>query len=101
MKIYDTSYGPDTFGRIRMGLITEMFLIYEGYLCPEEGDQLRISCTFKGVVRDIYIVKILEVRPCVDEPETVLIRVGALQLANLKEKNYNVNCSRDLNPTLH
>ena len=53
MKIYDTNYGPDTFGRIRMGLITEMFLTFEGYLKPEVGDHLRISCLFNGVVQEV------------------------------------------------
>lgn len=75
MKIYDTNYGPDTFGRIRMGLITEMFLTFDGYLKPEVGDHLRISCLFKGVVQDVYKVEISEVSECVDEPETVLVHV--------------------------
>ena len=75
MKIYDTNYGPDTFGRIRMGLITEMFLTFEGYLKPEVGDHLRISCLFKGVVQDVYKVEISQVSECVDEPDTVLIQV--------------------------
>lgn len=75
MKIYDTNYGPDIFGRIRMGLITEMFLTFEGYLKPEVGDHLRISCLFKGVVQDVYKVEISQVSECVDEPETVLIQV--------------------------
>lgn len=75
MKIYDTNYGPDTFGRIRMGLITEMFLTFEGYLKPEIGDHLRISCLFKGVVRDVYTVVIAKVLDCVDEPETVLVQI--------------------------
>lgn len=75
MKIYDTNYGPDTSGRIRMGLITEMFLTFEGYLKPEVGDHLRISCLFKGVVQDVYKVEISQVSECVDEPDTVLIQV--------------------------
>lgn len=75
MKIYDTYYGPDTFGRIRMGLITEMFLTYEGYLKPELGDHLRISCMFKGVVQDTYTVIISQISECADEADTVLIRV--------------------------
>ncbi|WP_097095619.1 hypothetical protein [Candidatus Pantoea floridensis] len=75
MKIYDTYYGPDTFGRIRMGLITEMFLTYEGYLKPELGDHLRISCMFKGVVQDTYTVVISQISECADEVDTVLIRV--------------------------
>lgn len=74
MKIYDTNYGPDTFGRIRMGLITEMFLTYEGYVKPEIGDHLRISCMFKGVVRDVYTVVISQICECADEKDTVLIR---------------------------
>lgn len=74
MKIYDTNYGPDTFGRIRMGLINEMFLTFDGYTKPDVGDHLRISCLFKGVVRDVYTVIISQVSDCVDEPETVLIR---------------------------
>lgn len=75
MKIYDTNYGPDTFGRIRMGLITEMFLTFEGYLKPEIGDQLRISCMFKKVVQDSYSMVITRVADCYDEPYTVLIGV--------------------------
>ncbi|MGX9243393.1 hypothetical protein ACWXWB_19475 [Pantoea dispersa] len=58
-----------------MGLITEMFLTFEGYLKPEVGDHLRISCLFKGIVQDIYKVEISKVSECVDEPETVLIQV--------------------------
>lgn len=57
-----------------MGLITEMFLTYEGYVKPEIGDHLRISCVFKGVVRDVYIVVISQICECVDEKDTVLIR---------------------------
>ncbi|WP_210452335.1 hypothetical protein [Pantoea ananatis] len=75
MKIYDTNYGPDTFGRIRMGLITEMFLTFEGYLKPEVGDHLRISCLFKDIVRDVYTVVITKIFDCMDETETVLIQV--------------------------
>jgi hypothetical protein len=78
MKIYDTNYGPDTFGRIRMGLITEMFLNFEGYMMPETGDHLRISCTFKGVTQDVYTVCINKVSECCDEPETVLIQIAPL-----------------------
>ncbi|OSN07223.1 hypothetical protein AU510_06345 [Lonsdalea britannica] len=66
---------PDTFGLIRMGLITEMFLTFEGYLKPAAGDHLRISYLFKGVVQDVYKVEITQVPECVDEPETVLIQV--------------------------
>jgi hypothetical protein len=79
MKIYDTNYGPDTFGRVRMGLITEMFLTFDGFMKPEIGDHLRISCVFKGVVRDVYTVVITQVCDCVEEPETVLIRVEKKQ----------------------
>lgn len=77
MKIYDTNYGPDTFGRIRTGLITEMFLTFDGFMRPDVGDQLRINCMFKGVVRDVYTVLIAQVCDCIDEPETVLISVSA------------------------
>lgn len=77
MKIYDTNYGPDTFGRIRMGLITEMFLTFDGFTKPDVGDHLRISCLYKGVVRDRYTVVILKISECADEPETVLISVEA------------------------
>lgn len=77
MKIYDTNYGPDTFGHIRMGLITEMFLTFKGYLKPEVGDHLRISCLFKDIVRDVYTVAITKISDCMDEPEMVLIQVEA------------------------
>jgi len=75
MKIYDTNYDPDTFGLIRLGLIKEMFLTFEGYMKPEIDDQLRISCLFKGIVRDVYIVVISQLLDCIDEPDTVLIRI--------------------------
>lgn len=75
MKIYDTNYGPDTFGRIRMGLITEMFLSFGGFVKPQVGDHLRINCMFKGVKRDAYTVVIAQVSDCLDEPKTVLIQV--------------------------
>lgn len=52
-----------------------MFLTFEGYLKPEVGDHLRISCLFKGVVQDVYKVEILQVSECLDEPDTVLIQV--------------------------
>lgn len=87
MKIYDTNYGPDTFGRIRMGLITEMFLTFDGYLKPEVGDHLRISCLFRGVVRDVYTVVIAKVSDCIDEPETVLIQIKSQQ----KVDDFSVN----------
>lgn len=87
MKIYDTNYGPDTFGRIRMGLITEMFLTFDGYLKPEVGDHLRIGCLFKGIVQDSYTVKIIDIAECVDEQHTVLIRVNNLN-SNVFEVGY-------------
>lgn len=106
MKIYDTNYGPDTFGRIRMGLITEMFLTFDGYLKPEVGDHLRISCLFRGVVRDVYTVVIAQVSDCIDEPETVLIQIKSQQkvddfsvnnaLAKLEKSEENPS-----SPTLH
>lgn len=86
MKIYDTNYGPDTFGRIRMGLIKEMFLTFEGYMKPDVGDELRISCLFKGVIRDVYTVIISQVSECIDEPETVLIQIGSLKASELHNK---------------
>lgn len=76
MKVYDTIYPPDTFGRIRMGLITEMFLTFDGFMKPNIGDHLRISCMYKGVVRDVYIVVIQQVSESVADPDTVLIRVS-------------------------
>lgn len=106
MKIYDTNYGPDTFGRIRMGLITEMFLSFGGYLKPEVGDHLRISCLFKGVVRDVYTVVVSKVLDCVDEPDTVLIQIKPYQ----KVEDSSVNDAMSLivkpteyssKPTLH
>lgn len=78
MKIYDTNYGPDTFGRIRMRLITEMFLTFDGFIKPDVGDHLRISCMFKGG-REAYTVVIAQVCDCVDEPETVLLRIEKIQ----------------------
>lgn len=89
MKIYDTNYGPDTFGRIRMGLINEMFLTFEGYIKPEVGDHLRISCLFKGVVQDVYKVEILQVFDCFDETDTVLIKIGFTSLLH-RAVNKNV-----------
>ncbi len=56
-----------------MGLITEMFLTFDGFMKPDIGDHLRISCIFKGVVRDVYTVVIEQVCDCIDEPGTVLI----------------------------
>lgn len=106
MKIYDTNYGPDTFGRIRMGLITEMFLTFNGYLKPEVGDHLRISCLFKGVVRDVYTVEVANVLDCVDEPDLVLIQIRSQQ----KIQSYSVkddiaeierNTEQRPRPTLH
>jgi hypothetical protein len=96
MKIYDTNYGPDTFGRIRMGLITEMFLTFEGYLKPEVGDHLRISCLFKGVVQDVYTVEISEVCDCENEPQTVLIRIKETFFKN-KMSGFEFG----INPILH
>lgn len=61
-----------------MGLITEMFLSYDGYQRPDIGDQLRISCVFKDVVRDVYTVEIILVSECVNENDTVLIKVSSI-----------------------
>lgn len=58
-----------------MGLITEMFLTFDGFIKPDIGDHLRISCVYKGVVRDVCTVIILQVCDCADEPETVLLQV--------------------------
>ena len=44
-----------------MGLITEVFLTFEGFFKPEIGDHLCISCLFKSVVRDVYMVVIAKV----------------------------------------
>jgi len=99
MKIYDTNYGPDTFGRIRMGLIKEMFLTFEGYIKPDVGDHLRITCLFKGVVRDVYTVIISHISECVDEPETVLIQIGSTNASDLHSEN-EVNSSAGNNRNL-
>lgn len=105
MKIYDTSYGPDTFGRIRMGLITEMFLTFDGFIRPEIGDHLRISCLFQGVVRDVYTVKITQVSDCVDEPETVLIQIqhinGSGCIGHAPASGTSELCNSQLSSTLH
>lgn len=63
-----------------MGLITEMFLTFEGYSAPEVGDKIRINCIFKGVIRDACTLYIISVMDCIDEPYTVLIKVGELKL---------------------
>lgn len=90
MKIYDTNYGPDTFGRIRMGLITEMFLTFEGYLKPEVGDHLRISCLFKGVVQDVYTAVLDDVANCLDDKDTVLIKLGfSAQSKSVSVRNHS------------
>ncbi|MFJ5161988.1 hypothetical protein ACIP6T_22715 [Pantoea sp. NPDC088449] len=110
MKIYDTNYDPDTFGRISMGLITEMFLTYEGYVKPEIGDHLRISCMFKGVVRDVYTVVISEICECVDEENTVLVRyeknkkIGFTSNKHLNRNNVlelNLNEQNSLSRKVH
>lgn len=80
-KVYYTTYLPDTFGRIRMGLIKEMYLSYNGYSKPVGGDSLRISCAYQGVVRDVITVKIVSAADSSGAPETVLIRVEG-RLAN-------------------
>lgn len=67
-----------------MGLITEMFLTFDGYLKPEVGDRVRISCLFKGVVRDAYTVVISKVLDCVGEPETVLVQVEKMKYTSLR-----------------
>lgn len=79
MKIYDTNYGPGTFGRIGMGVITEMFLNFNVFERPSVGDNVRVSCLFKGVVCDVLTVVIVQVCECIDEPETVLIRINKNQ----------------------
>lgn len=43
---------------------------------PEIGDHLRISCSFRGVVRDVYTVYITKVSKCLDETDTVLIQIA-------------------------
>ncbi|MDU6431712.1 MAG: hypothetical protein E6556_01845 [Pantoea sp.] len=101
MKIYDTNYGPDTFGRIRMGLITEMFLTFDGYLKPMVGDHLRINCLFKGVVRDVCTVVIVEVCDCVDEPETVLIRIDMKSISKGQRSSLSFAPSLDTHQRLH
>lgn len=79
-----------------MGLITEMFLTFDGFDKPNVGDHLRISCMFKGVVRDIYTVLISKVCDCIDEPGTVLIKVGKIEASDFKgefepeQQNYNI-----------
>ncbi|WP_133624043.1 hypothetical protein [Erwinia sp. LJJL01] len=75
MKVYDTNYPPDTFGRIRMGLIKEMYLTYTGFSKPVRGDHLRISCTYQGVVRDVITLKIISAVVSTDADDTVLIKV--------------------------
>lgn len=103
MKIYDTNYGPDTFGRIRMGLITEMFLTYKGYLKPEIGDHLRIKCSFKGVVRDEYVFEIRKISECLDEEDTVLIQIGTLTDCKklMSSSESHLTASRNSTATVH
>lgn len=105
MKIYDTNYGPDTFGRIRMGLISEMFLTFDGYMKPDVGDHLRISCLFRGVVRDIYTVMISKLSDCIDEPETVLIQIQHIEksgfLSNSDTSDANQSDKSEPPITLH
>ncbi|KTR97868.1 hypothetical protein NS375_17700 [Pantoea dispersa] len=96
MKIYDTNYGPDTFGRIRMGLITEMFLTFDGFMKPDVGDHLRISCMFKGVVREVYTVVIIDMADCVDEPSTVLIRVEEKSVVDISGST--INSAQEIHP---
>ena len=79
-----------------MGLITEMFLTFEGYLKPEVGDHLRISCLFKGVVQDVYTVEISEVCDCENESQTVLIRIKETFFKN-KMSGFEFG----INPILH
>ncbi|WP_338515802.1 hypothetical protein VRB80_21165 [Erwinia aphidicola] len=78
MKVYDTNYPPDTFGRIRMGLIKEMYLTHTGFSKPVGGDHLRISCTYQGVVRDVITLKIISAVASLDAADTVLIKVEGL-----------------------
>ncbi|WLS78817.1 hypothetical protein Q3V30_20740 [Erwinia pyri] len=75
MKVYDTNYGPDIFGRIQMGLISEMFLSYQGYERPTPGDHLRISCTFQSVVREKITMRIVSSVDSDEAPDTVLLKV--------------------------
>lgn len=85
MKVYDTNYPPDTFGRIRMGLIKEMYLTHTGFSKPVGGDHLRISCTYQGVVRDVITLKIISAVVSQDTADTVLIKVEGLlaDMANI------------------
>lgn len=90
MKVYDTNYPPDTFGRIKMGLIKEMYLTFTGYSRPVSGDSLRISCTYQGVVRDVITVKIVSAADSSDGVDMVLIRVEG-HLADMGKLTGGVN----------
>ncbi|MBK4727200.1 MULTISPECIES: hypothetical protein [Erwiniaceae] len=90
MKVYDTNYPPDTFGRIRMGLIKEMYLTHTGFSKPVGGDHLRISCTYQGVVRDVVTLKIISAIVSPDAADTVLIKVEGL-LADMARTAGNKN----------
>lgn len=101
MKVYDTSYPPDTFGRIRMGFIKEMYLTYSGFSKPVSGDHLRISCVYQGVVRDVITIKIISVVVSVEVIDTVLIKVDGL-LADMAKfaNNHNTWLYNDHLPRL-
>jgi len=77
-----------------MGLITEMFLTFEGFAKPNIGDHLRISCVFKGLVRDTYTVLIAQVCDCDDEPETVLLRIeNNLPVLSVPVQDHSNDCN--------
>lgn len=78
MKVYDTNYPPDTFGRIRMGLIKEMYLTHTGFSKSVGGAHLRLSCTYQGVIRDVITLKIISAVVSNYPADTLLIKVEGM-----------------------
>lgn len=74
-----------------MGIIKEIFLDFEGYPAPQIGDHIRISCVYKGVVRDVLTLNIKAISECFNEPYTVLIKVCSLEVGMNKDNLDNSN----------
>lgn len=78
MNTYETSYGPDMFDRVRMGMVNEIYLCYKGYERPALGDLLTIKNRINQIAVNQIVMKIAVLVDCPRMKETVLIKLEPL-----------------------
>lgn len=79
MRTYKANFGPDTFERIRLGLVNEIYLTYTGSQRPEPGDLLNLSSVVNYLALNEITMKIATLVDCSQMKNTVLIKVEPVE----------------------